>query len=1478
MRKWVPKRTSAPPGGKTGSDRATTSATSTLPSSKPSRSQGKSKYLKYTSFVRFPDELHLLERELVDAGCNAYRLFQYPRYTKIRSDIDLKNWIQSKPFEVSEKFFTGIIYTEHAAPAKDKLPYGIISAKKWGKSALALTFFSGFYLREALLNRIHLFGEFHQVFCVVGRKTSTKNFVKFHDLKKKKILEQFENSRSIIFKNRKVFSKSVRPLTYAQIVSSKSHSRLMSSDSDIHKNIRPTIEKKISNPDQIFLLSKENAGLRRKVNNLSISVKNLELKIDSLLASKTLNTSSIIIEEKVDSCIEAQVLHPSQSQQIQNSEPLKKNLRRSPRLNPPESETDAKHSTSLLNPQPSNDAQDGPLTLICCENFISKHQTSVYVPQTFELSQDGPSGEQVEEKEVEQKVQYHTCIIQSCPVSLASGWKHTRKLLSHYLDAHYNQMQTIDMSYWKELAAIGDKLTFCYKCKKLWSSKKKHCKDCSFPLCSFQPDQLSQSRENLNDDSDMSQDSSSQSIRQNVFQQSFSWLESLSFQDLLEKCNSSDLRTDLNEKLHVSLSKSLSLSLDFLLKCLRSNDISRLETAFKLFFIFPFCVLGKPRRSRNKKKNALNINKLTLSRLSRWINGDFHALFTEALDRNKRTFPSYNRPVNDHSNSKRAEFLVNLNRMSDAVKALSFRGFDSSEDCAEKLIGKHPTRTHFSVQELNNLVEHLPKDIFSGSIIITSDSVMRALQSFPKGTAVGFSGLSPLHLLRCCYTPRFPQIGDSCLQKLTDVLNFFIRGEIPPNAAQIFFGANLIAFNKKDGGIRPIAIGEILRRTLSKIVLEKIDFPFAPYQFGIKTKFGMETIAHSLRSIMKDSSVNPTIWKNQVVLKVDLANAFNSVSRDAFLHIIDHCLPDLSAFARLSYDHTPILKFGDHTIASSEGVQQGDPLGPIFFCFVLQSLILKIAHSHPSLRLNVWFMDDGVLIADHISLQKIIEVIQSFGFGLDLNLPKCEIFPLDKDVDLSIFPEEIERISGLSILGCPITHEKEFMSARIEKLKKSLSELEILDHTQSAFLLLKHCFGPLKLNHILRCCPSDIIQDEIKVVDDMQKQSLDKLLRSRISPSGLEQAFFHASKGGLGLKLASRVAPAGFIASSVATYESVKQLLPLSNGHEDSTLHAIEIFNGNLASSFCLENLVEIFKSEDSLQRFLRLFLEENDYKQFLDGLSSEDKDWLSNVSSDYKWFSNIPSKIHGTHMNNKDFITCILMRLRSMEFFDEAVCIMGKGLNQIVSSLDSRHCTGCPMGGGTIFRHDLVARIIFEEAESASLKPGLEIPNLIAENQTRPADVFIPNWHNGQAAALDVCIVAPARSTPNSPAKDFNAHIDDSYIAKLNSHENDCRSVGVLFFPIVFSTGGAIHPKSMPIIERIAELKAGRLGLSAKVEKKHILHRIGVGIQKGNAYCIHSHMASALHIAARRKNSSPAHLAPEAIIQDDAEESSLNE
>jgi hypothetical protein len=54
--------------------------------------------------------------------------------------------------------------------------------------------------------------------------------------------------------------------------------------------------------------------------------------------------------------------------------------------------------------------------------------------------------------------------------------------------------------------------------------------------------------------------------------------------------------------------------------------------------------------------------------------------------------------------------------------------------------------------------------------------------------------------------------------------------------------------------------------------------------------------------------------------------------------------------------------------------------------------------------------------------------------------------------------------------------------------------------------------------------------------------------------------------------------------------------------------------------------------------------------------------------------------------------------------------------------------------------------------------------------------------------------------------------------------------------------------------MERIAELSAGRAGLSPSSVKKQFFNRLGVAIQKGNAYCIHTHLANAQN----RLNNSP--------------------
>ncbi len=102
-------------------------------------------------------------------------------------------------------------------------------------------------------------------------------------------------------------------------------------------------------------------------------------------------------------------------------------------------------------------------------------------------------------------------------------------------------------------------------------------------------------------------------------------------------------------------------------------------------------------------------------------------------------------------------------------------------------------------------------------IVIDNDGVLAALRSFPKGTACGRSGLRAAHLLQM--SGALP----AYLTTLTSVVAGLAKGSAPKEFAPFLASAPLVPLLKPDGkSIRPIAIGEILRRLVSKVLLRAI--------------------------------------------------------------------------------------------------------------------------------------------------------------------------------------------------------------------------------------------------------------------------------------------------------------------------------------------------------------------------------------------------------------------------------------------------------------------------------------------------------------------------------------------------------------------------------------------------------------------------------------------------------------------------------
>ena len=192
-----------------------------------------------------------------------------------------------------------------------------------------------------------------------------------------------------------------------------------------------------------------------------------------------------------------------------------------------------------------------------------------------------------------------------------------------------------------------------------------------------------------------------------------------------------------------------------------------------------------------------------------------------------------------------------------------------------------------------------------------------------------------------------------------------------------------LALPKPAGGVRPIAVGELLRRLTGKclmaVVKDQARTFVWPAQVGLAVKGGAGKAVHAVRAWTAghaDSS-------HQALLKLDFCNAFNCVSTEEVLKQTVVHFPALARWAAWCYRQPSCLQFGNRALESSAGVQQGDL--PLLFSLALQPLAAELRSD--SLDLAVHFLDDGVLALR-------LAQTRSSAIGLELNLDKCELVVL----------------------------------------------------------------------------------------------------------------------------------------------------------------------------------------------------------------------------------------------------------------------------------------------------------------------------------------------------------------------------------------------------------------------------------------------------------------------------------------------------
>ena len=295
-------------------------------------------------------------------------------------------------------------------------------------------------------------------------------------------------------------------------------------------------------------------------------------------------------------------------------------------------------------------------------------------------------------------------------------------------------------------------------------------------------------------------------------------------------------------------------------------------------------------------------------------------------------------------------------------------------------------------------------------ITVLEREIVNAIRSLPGGQMDSDHSTSKIMI-----GPNSNRGAQALLSALTRFTALVLLGKTPVSIRPFFFGASLTALTKKEGGIRPIAVGCTLRQLVAKVagfrVRDEMAVLLAPHQLGCGVRGGAEAAVHAARLYFQG-------LQHWCILRLDFKNAFNTLRRDRMLQAVQSHAPDLLPFVHSSYSSPSSLFWSDKTIQSTEGVQQGDPLGPLLFCLTIHPLVSQLKS-----ELGVWYLDDGNIGGVTEDVKHDLEVVVREGAALCLllNERKSEVICEDmaaRDSILSSIPgAQVIDPASASLLG-----------------------------------------------------------------------------------------------------------------------------------------------------------------------------------------------------------------------------------------------------------------------------------------------------------------------------------------------------------------------------------------------------------------------------------------------------------------------------
>ena len=856
------------------------------------------------------------------------------------------------------------------------------------------------------------------------------------------------------------------------------------------------------------------------------------------------------------------------------------------------------------------------------------------------------------------------------------------------------------------------------------------------------------------------------------------------------------------------------------------------DISLKMVMIMPALLLQKPTNKSNAKQHVEYLKK----RIDHWKEGNFDELVQEGRAIQNKLKQQIRKDETTEHMAKVFAKLMMEGKVHAALrllsKAESLGVADLTPETMQKLADLHPNAIPASESVLKTgELPYFDPIVFTN---IDEQSIAKAATK-TKGSA-GPSGLDADGWRRILISKNFGNTGKdlrTALAKMTQILCCDSLSELDTKSIEPYVANRLIPLLKAPSGIRPIGIGEVLRRIIGKAVITEIKPDIMEsagcLQLCAGQKAGCEAAAHAMSDIFAEDATD-------AVLFIDASNAFNSLNRDALLHNIRYLCPQMATYVRNCYAKPSRLFIaGGKELKSSEGTTQGDPTAmPAYGIGVLP--FLALIKSGDAARVK------QLAYADDIGGGAKLQVLREWWKNICENGPSFGYFPKASKSWLVVKENKFEEAkqifegTGINITtegrkylgGFVGTREgaEEYAKELLADWISQLQELTKIAKSEpqaaySAFITgFKH-----KITYYIRTMPN--MSENIRPLDEyLTNHFIPAITEGHIlSDADRKLISLPVRLGGLGIPIYQEI--------STCEYEFSRKGTSLLTPRIVAQEQTYVIDKGNEKK---IES--EIRKARDE------------DHKSKLDNLRSnmtlmqKRANDLAQMKGASAWLTSLPLKDEGFVLNKREFFDAIAIRYRWNLKRTPTNCACNK-------PFDSDHAMQCSLGGYVIRRHngvrDLFAKLLSVVAHEVQIEPQLQ--PLTGESLQRHAntdsearlDVAARGfWQEHEMAFFDIRVFNPfAKSYLNQ---------NQSLESVFRNHENqkkksyNQRVIQVehgTFTPIVTSSLGGLGRETGAFVTRLIEKLAEKKEVDRSIVANYVRAKLSFQLIRSQVACV---------------------------------------